>query len=104
MPSRPAERSPTRRTVRLMNRLAWFVPLLAAGVLSGQTAPVDLILIHGHVITVDRRFSIAQAVAVSRGRFTAVGSTEDIRKLAGPGTRTIDVNGQTVIPGLADGH
>ena len=85
-------------------RLPYLVPLLATVLLSGQTAPPELILINGHVITVDRRFSIAQAVAISRGRFTAVGSTEDIKKLAGPETRAIDLGGQTVIPGLADGH
>src|SRR5439155_22791509 len=44
------------------------------------------------------------AVAITGGRFTAVGSTADIRKLAGPKTTVIDVRGQTVIPGLADDH
>ena len=34
----------------------------------------------------------------------AVGRTADIRKLAGPRTRTIDVGGRTVIPGLIDSH
>ena len=66
--------------------------------------PPDTILVNGHVITVDARFSIAEAVAISGGRFSAVGTSAAIRKLAGPKTATIDLHGQTVIPGLADGH
>ena len=73
--------------------------------LGAQTPqPADTILINGHVVTVDPRFSIAQAIAVRGGRFVAVGTSVDIRRLAGPATRTIDLHGQTVIPGLADGH
>ena len=66
--------------------------------------PPDTILVNGHVITVDARFSIAEAVAISGGRFSAVGTNTAVRTLAGPKTTTIDLHGQTVIPGLADGH
>jgi predicted amidohydrolase YtcJ len=66
--------------------------------------PPDTILVNGHVLTVDARFSIAEAVAVTGGKFSAVGTDAAIRKLAGPKTTTIDLHGQTVIPGLADGH
>ena len=38
------------------------------------------------------------------GRIAAVGTDADIRKLAGPATRTIDLQGRTVIPGLIDSH
>jgi predicted amidohydrolase YtcJ len=68
------------------------------------TAPADLLLVNGHVVTVDAQFSIAEAVAIGNGRFTAVGSNDSVRRLAGPNTVTIDLHGQTVIPGLADGH
>lgn len=85
---------------------ALLVVLLAAMDAAAQqpAPPADTILVNGHVITVDARFSIAEAVAISGGKFTAVGSNAAIRKLAGPKTTTIDVHGQTVIPGLADGH
>ena len=69
-----------------------------------QPPPADTILVNGHIVTVDARFSIAQAVAIAGGKFTAVGTNAAIRKLAGPKTTTIDLHGQTVIPGLADGH
>ena len=71
---------------------------------SAQTAPADTIFVNGHIITVDTRFSIAQAVAITNGRFTAVGSDANIRRLAGPKTDVIDLKGQTVTPGLADDH
>jgi predicted amidohydrolase YtcJ len=78
-------------------------PAMGAGAQTPPPAP-DTVLVNGHVITVDASFSIAQAVAIRDGRFTAVGSDAAIRKLAGPNTKTIDLRGQTVIPGLADGH
>jgi predicted amidohydrolase YtcJ len=56
------------------------------------------------VITLDSRSSIAQAVAISNGRFSAVGTTAAIRALAGASTRVMDLHGETVIPGLADDH
>lgn len=68
-----------------------------------QTAP-DVILHHGNVVTVDAQFNYAEAVAIADGRFTAVGSNEEIRALAGPQTQSIDLAGRTVVPGLADGH
>ncbi len=83
-----------------------FAAALAGAVLASAQAPApaDTILINGHIITVDARFSIAQAVAISGGKFTAVGATADIRKLAGPSTTVVDLKGRTVIPGLADDH
>src|SRR5205814_4377646 len=72
--------------------------------LAGQAPPPDTILVNGHVITVDARLSIVEAVAITGGRFTAVGSNADIRKLAGPKTDAIDLHGQTAIPGFADDH
>src|SRR5262245_29039147 len=68
-----------------------------------QTAP-DLILSNGKIITVDERFTIAQAVAVKGDRIIAVGSNADVNPLAGPSTRRIDLRGRAVIPGLIDNH
>src|SRR2546427_3834015 len=68
-----------------------------------QTAP-DLILTNGKIITVDERFSIAQAVAIKGERFLAVGTNTDISKLAGSSTRRIDLGGKAVVPGMIDNH
>jgi predicted amidohydrolase YtcJ len=82
--------------------LAAIVGVAAVG---AQTPPPpDTILVNGHVITVDQAFSIAQAIAIRDGRFTAVGTDVAIRKLAGPSTTVIDLKQRTVIPGLADDH
>ena len=72
--------------------------------LVAQPAVPSLILHSGKIVTVDPAFSYAQAVAIRDGRFAAVGSNGDVRKLAGPGTRLIDLGGRTVIPGLSDNH
>ncbi len=69
-----------------------------------QPPPPDTVLVNGHVVTVDSGFSIAEAVAIAGGKFTAVGPNVAVRKLAGPATKVIDLHGQTVIPGLADDH
>jgi predicted amidohydrolase YtcJ len=68
-----------------------------------QPAP-DLVLLNGKVITVDERFSIAQALAVSGDRVVSVGSNSDVARLAGSNTRRIDLRGRSVIPGLIDNH
>ncbi|MGH7875029.1 MAG: amidohydrolase [Candidatus Binatia bacterium] len=65
-------------------------------------APADLILRNGKIVTVDRNFSIKEAVAVRGGRVIAVGSDRDVRPLTGHATRVIDLGGRTVIPGLID--
>ena len=68
------------------------------------SAGVDTILTNGKIITVDDRFSIAQAVAIRGDHFVAVGTNQDIARLAGPNTRRIDLGGKAVIPGLIDAH
>lgn len=65
---------------------------------------VDTVLVNGKVITVDDRFSIAQALAIKDGRIAATGTTAEVLKLAGPNTRKIELKGRTVIPGLIDNH
>ncbi len=74
-----------------------------------QTAPApatapDLVLVNGTVVTVDGAFSLAEAVAVTGDRITAVGPTARIRALAGTATKVIDLGGATLIPGLMDNH
>jgi predicted amidohydrolase YtcJ len=68
-----------------------------------QTA-VDTVLLNGKIVTVDDRFTVAEALAVKGERIVAVGSTADIEKLKGPSTRVVDLNRRTVIPGLIDNH
>lgn len=71
---------------------------------SAQQPAADLVLSNGKIITVDERFSIAQAVAVRGDRIVAVGTNQEINRLAGPNTRRIDLQGKAVTPGLIDNH
>jgi predicted amidohydrolase YtcJ len=64
----------------------------------------DLVVLNAKVVTVDDQSSVQEAVAMRDGKFLAVGSTVDIRKLAGPATRVVDAQGKTVLPGLVDPH
>jgi predicted amidohydrolase YtcJ len=66
--------------------------------------PPDTILVNGKILTVDAQFSTREALAIRDGRIVALGTSADIRKLAGRETRVIDVQGRTVIPGLIDSH
>jgi predicted amidohydrolase YtcJ len=80
---------------------------LAAGCRpSGTTQNVapDLVVTGGRVLTQDQGRPTAEAFAVKDGRFVAVGSTEDVRSLAGPDTEISDVGGMTVVPGFIDAH
>ncbi|TVP46211.1 MAG: amidohydrolase [Gemmatimonadales bacterium] len=64
----------------------------------------DLVLVGGTVITVDEATPEAQAVALRDGRILAVGSSDEIRALAGPGTEVIELEGRVVMPGFIEGH
>jgi predicted amidohydrolase YtcJ len=76
--------------------------LAAISPASAQTA--DTVLFNGKVVTVDRDFSVREAIAVAGGRVLATGSSAAMKKLAGAQARMIDLGGRTVIPGLTDGH
>jgi len=83
---------------------------VAAGVqLTSQTpapqgGPADLILRNGRFVTLDEKTPQAQALASRNGRIIAIGSDAEIAKFAGPGTQTIDLNGQFATPGFIEGH
>jgi hypothetical protein len=77
--------------------------LLVPSPVLAQCVP-DLALVNGHIHTVDRARPRAEAVAVCGERIAAVGSTAEIRKLAGPNTRVVDLGGKLVLPGFNDAH
>ncbi|MFD8328691.1 amidohydrolase [Streptomyces lydicus] len=64
----------------------------------------DLVFLGGRVVTVDARFTVASALAVTGGTISAVGGREDVAPLVGPGTRVIDLRGATLLPGINDSH
>ena len=70
----------------------------------GESRQPDLAVVNARVYTVDDALPRAEAFAVRAGRFVAVGSTDDVRNLAGPDTDVIDAEGMTVTPGFIDAH
>lgn len=64
----------------------------------------DLVLFNGRFTTLDRAKPTAQAVAITDGRFVHVGSNAEVLALAGAGTRRIDLQGRSALPGLIDNH
>ena len=95
---------PTMTTPRTPS---WLAPLFLALGLCGA-APgadeADLILHHGKVVTVDRDFSIRQALAVKGDRLIRVGTDDEVLKTRGPNTTVVDLGGKMVLPGLIDSH
>src|SRR6185436_19754506 len=78
--------------------------VLISGAAPAAAQEIDTILVNGKVVTVDAQSSIRSALAIREGRIAALGTDADVRRLAGPRTRTIDLQGRTVIPGLIDSH
>jgi predicted amidohydrolase YtcJ len=66
--------------------------------------PADLLLTGGSVQALDDAGTVAEVVAVKDGRIAAIGRASDVAELAGPGTRVVELEGQSVLPGFQDAH
>ena len=89
-----------------MIRAAW---ILSAAVLArrarrGRRTPPDLILAGGKVFTADPARPWAEAVAIAGERIVAVGTSAEVRPLAGSATRVIELQKRVVVPGFNDAH
>jgi len=71
---------------------------------SSILCPADTVLINGNVLTIDRKFSLAQAVALKDNIILAAGSNDEIRQLTGSQTKILDLKGATLLPGFNDTH
>ena len=71
---------------------------------AAEAVPPDLVVFNAKVYTVDPSAPRAEAFAVKAGRFTAVGSTNDIKGLIGKGTETFDAKQMALVPGFIDCH
>ena len=81
------------------------VAAIAASISFGSAQQAaDTILHNGKVLIVDADFSIAEAVAVRGDQILAVGTNNEILRLAGPDTVSIDLKGKTVTPGIIHTH
>jgi predicted amidohydrolase YtcJ len=85
------------------------VPLISIAFLlfisaASPEAPADLVLLNGKVFTAEPSHPSAEAVAIRGEHIIGVGSVAEIKRLVGPNTRQIDLQGQTVVPGINDAH
>ena len=79
--------------------------LLCTPMLQAQSpTAADLLLLHGHILTLDDKDSAAQAIAVRRGIIVKVGTDTEVLALKTPGAHIIDLHGRTATPGLIDTH
>src|SRR5579862_2340199 len=74
----------------------------AAASSAGCAGARDLRLTNGRIVTMDARNNIVNEVTIQDGRFAAVGPARDLK--LSPCTRTINLGGRTVVPGLVDNH
>jgi predicted amidohydrolase YtcJ len=69
-----------------------------------QSAPVSLAVVNARIWSGNPKRPWAEAIAVRGDRIAAVGSSAEIRKIAGSGARVIDAHGQLLVPGFNDAH
>lgn len=77
---------------------------IALSSLAAAAEQADLVLHNGKIVTVDRDFTIQEALAVADGKIVAVGSNEEVLKHRGAKTTVVDLKGKVVLPGLGDSH
>ena len=92
-----------------MNARPLLAPLSLVLTVNCASAPVSptaisLAVVNARVWTGDAGRPWADAIAVEHERIAAVGSSAEIRKLAGPNARVIDARGMMVVPGFIDSH
>src|SRR5256714_2135352 len=66
--------------------------------------PAQTVFVNGNIYTMNERQPRAEAIAVKDGRIVFVGSNADAKKYQSAETKTVDLAGKTVVPGLTDSH
>jgi predicted amidohydrolase YtcJ len=64
----------------------------------------DLVLLGGHIVTMNESQPEAEAIAITGDRILAVGTNEEIESFVDTGTETLELVGMTVVPGMIDSH
>lgn len=83
------------------------IGLVLAGLLAGcaiEPKPAELVLTGGTIWTGVPGAELESAIAIRDGRILHVGTDTEVRRLVGPGTREIDLDGRFVVPGFIDNH
>src|SRR5437762_1500904 len=78
--------------------------LLFMSCVTARAETAETIFINGNIYTVNDKQPFAQAIAVKGDRIIFVGANADAEQFQGDKTRTVDLAGKTVTPGLTDSH
>ncbi len=89
---------------KLSSKTTIFFAILALSIVSCKKETADMVVFNAKVITVDEKNLGAEAFAIKDGKFFAIGTTDEIRKLVGDSTKVIDAEGKTITPGFIDAH
>ena len=98
--------TPTVKSRIVLSAAIFLAILLLAGSarLSWASPAADLLLFNAHVITLNPAQPTAQALAIRGDRIVWVGTNDEAQKLFPATSRTIDLHGATVLPGIIDAH
>lgn len=88
----------------MLQRLVLSMAVLICAAAAHAQVYATLVLVDGHVWTENPAQPQAEAVAVYGNRILRVGTSDEVRRLAGPSTRVIDLHGRRVVPGFNDAH
>ena len=64
----------------------------------------DLLVVNANIVTVDNRNTVVEAMAVINGCIAAVGTSREMKALAGAQTSIFDAERRTILPGFIDAH
>ena len=84
--------------------LSGMLSIVLGSAAAAAPAPADLVLVHGKIHTEDAKRSVVQALAVSGNTIVAIGSDQAIGGFVGQHTRTVDLAGRVVLPGIIDAY
>jgi hypothetical protein len=78
--------------------------LYSGSAIAAPAEPADRVYKNGVLFTADSRQPAAEAIAIRAGKIVYVGTNAGLAEWTGPSTKTVDLNGRFVMPGLVDGH
>jgi len=84
--------------------IAVFLTLNCIPAMTQRCADADLLLMHGHVVTMNLSNTIVDSMAVRDGKILAIGDIKSLESCATSHTKVLDLQGKTVLPGLIDVH
>jgi predicted amidohydrolase YtcJ len=102
--NRPLPKPVLPNVKRTVPPILFLLAMLHSAPAAGPALAPDLLIVNAAVRTMDDARPTAEAIAVAGNRIAAVGTSADLRALAGPKTRVIDARGRSVLPGFNDAH